>query len=147
MRTLVLLFCFAVFALPVLAQDISGTVTDEQGKPLGGVSVTLKKSKDSVVVKLAASNATGNYTFKSIPEGSYFVAVSHVGYADQRSNSFTLQGNGAEVPAFSLKKASGNLKEVVVSTRKPLIEVRAEKTILNIEGSVNAVGQNALELL
>ncbi|MBS1565739.1 MAG: TonB-dependent receptor, partial [Bacteroidetes bacterium] len=44
-------------------------------------------------------------------------------------------------------KGNANLKEVVVSSRKPLIEVRAEKTVLNIEGSVNAVGQNALELL
>jgi len=147
MRTLVLLFCFAVMALPVVAQDISGSVADEQGKPLAGASITLKKSKDSSVIKLAASTANGTYSFKEIPEGSYFVAVSHIGYLDQRSNAFALQGSGAQVPAFSLKKAGANLKEVVVSTRKPLIEVRAEKTVLNIEGSVNAVGQNALELL
>lgn len=147
MRTLILLFGLFVMTLPVLAQDISGTVTDEQGKPLAGASVTLKKSKDSAVIKLEASNATGSYSFKSIGDGSYFVVVSHVGYADQRSPVFSLQGSGASVPALSLKKASGNLKEVVVSTRKPLVEVRAEKTILNIEGSVNAVGQNALELL
>ena len=147
MRTLVLLFSIVVMALPVLAQDISGKVADEQGKPLGGASVTLKKSKDSVVVKLGASTAAGTYSFKGIPEGSYLVAVSHVGYVDQYSKVFALQGNGVEVPAFSLKKAGANLKEVVVSTRKPLIEVRAEKTILNVEGSVNAVGQNALELL
>ncbi len=147
MRTLLLLFGLFVMTLPVFAQDISGTITDEQGKPLAGASVTLKKSKDSVVVKLEASNANGSYVFKSMPEGRYFVVISHVGYADQPSGVFSLGGSGAQVPAVSLKKASGNLKEVVVSTRKPLIEVRAEKTVLNIEGSVNAVGQNALELL
>lgn len=134
-------------ALPVLAQDISGSVADEQGKPLAGASIALKKSKDSSVVKLAASTANGAYSFREIPEGSYFVTVSHIGYLDQHSSAFKLQGSGAQVPALGLKKAGANLKEVVVSTRKPLIEVRAEKTVLNIEGSVNAVGQNALELL
>lgn len=44
-------------------------------------------------------------------------------------------------------KVSGNLKEVVVSSVKPVIEVKADKTILNVEGSINAVGQDALELL
>src|SRR4029078_12247028 len=51
------------------------------------------------------------------------------------------------VPALQLSKGSGNLKEVVVTTRKPAIEVRADKTILNVEGSINSVGQDALELL
>src|SRR5882724_4588356 len=122
MRTLLLLFGLFVMTIPVLAQDISGTITDEQGKALAGASVTLKKSKDSVVVKLAASSNNGSYSFKTIPEGSYFVVVSHVGFVDQRSGIFALQGSGAEVPAVTLKKATGNLKEVVVSTRKPLIE-------------------------
>ncbi|MBS1567355.1 MAG: carboxypeptidase regulatory-like domain-containing protein, partial [Bacteroidetes bacterium] len=52
MRTLILLLCFAAMASPVLAQDINGSVTDEQGKPLSGASVTLKKTKDSSIVKL-----------------------------------------------------------------------------------------------
>jgi iron complex outermembrane receptor protein len=39
------------------------------------------------------------------------------------------------------------LKAVTVVSQKPVIEVRADKTILNVEGSVNAVGQDALELL
>jgi len=147
MRTLILLICFAAMTLPVIAQDVSGSVADEQGKALAGASVSLKKAKDSSVVKLAVSSSAGIYSFKGIAEGNYFVTVSHIGYADQRSNAFTLQGNGVELPALGLKKLSGNLKEVVVNSRKPLIEVRAEKTVLNVEGSVNAVGQNALELL
>ncbi|MDP9230939.1 MAG: outer membrane beta-barrel family protein, partial [Bacteroidota bacterium] len=46
-----------------------------------------------------------------------------------------------------LTKTTGNLKAVEVNTTKPMIEIKADKTIFNVEGSVNAVGQDALELL
>ena len=33
------------------------------------------------------------------------------------------------------------------TNKKPLIEVKADKTIFNVEASINATGSNALELL
>lgn len=139
-----LLFCAAV----TNAQQITGNVKDDQGKALSGATVTLKKVKDSALVKLAATNATGQYSFTSITAGNYFVAVSYTGYAAKNSAAFEVSGAGdITVPEISLTKASGQLKEVVVAARKPMIEVKADKTILNVEGSINAVGQDALELL
>ena len=80
--------------------------------------------------------------------GKYFLNVSYVGHASKNSASFEYSGTGdMSAPEFTLPKVSGNLKEVTVVSRKPVIEVRADKTILNVEGSVNAVGQDALELL
>jgi len=51
------------------------------------------------------------------------------------------------VPGTVLAKATSDLKEVVVVSHKPVVEVKADKIILNVEGSINAVGQDALELL
>lgn len=139
-----LLFCAAV----TNAQQITGNVKDDQGKALSGATVTLKKVKDSAIVKLAATNAAGQYSFTSITAGNYFVAVSYTGYAAKNSAAFEVSGAGdITVPEVALTKASGQLKEVVVAARKPMIEVKADKTILNVEGSINAVGQDALELL
>src|SRR5206468_2729461 len=41
----------------------------------------------------------------------------------------------------------GELKAVTVTTTKPMVEVKADKTILNVEGTINATGNDALELL
>lgn len=132
----------------LLAQNIKGTIQDEQGKLLSGASVALKRAKDSSVAKLAVTNASGKYEFPAIQAGNYFVNVTYVGHTTSNSSVFEYSGSGDMVaPAMSLSKASGNLKEVTVVSRKPVIEVRADKTILNVEGSVNAVGQDALELL
>src|SRR5258708_25938786 len=46
-----------------------------------------------------------------------------------------------------LSRVSADLKEVVVTSHKPPVEVKADKIILNVEGSINDVGQDALELL
>src|SRR5204862_628487 len=44
-------------------------------------------------------------------------------------------------------KVPDNLSNVNVVAKKPMVEVKADKTIVNVEGTINAVGSNALELL
>ncbi|MEP7163545.1 MAG: TonB-dependent receptor [Ferruginibacter sp.] len=130
------------------AQKISGSIKDEQDKTVAGASASLKRAKDSSLVKLSVSSATGKYEFLNVPPGKYFVNVSHVGKMPQNSPVIEVSGNGdAVVPEITLSKVPANLKAVVVTSKKPMIEVKADKTILNVEGSINAVGQDALELL
>ena len=132
----------------LFAQQITGSVKDEQGKGLASATVVLKKSKDSSSVKFAVTNNEGQYTFNNIEAGSYFLNISFVGYNSRNSDRFEVSGSGVVTAnEIQLVKTSGSLKEVVVTTRKPVVEVRADKTILNVEGSINAVGQDALELL
>ena len=39
------------------------------------------------------------------------------------------------------------MKGVTISSQKPMVEVKADKMILNVEGTINATGNDALELL
>ena len=149
MRKIVtLIVMFMATVLYTKAQKINGSVKDDQNKAIAGASVSLKRAKDSVLVKLAVSNASGKFEFNNIPSGKYFVSVSHVSSVTQNSSSIEVSGNGdVSVPEMTLAKVPANLKAVVVTSKKPMIEVKADKTILNVEGSINAVGQDALELL
>ncbi len=143
------LFLLIIFSYESLvAQHITGISRDNQGKPLAGASVALKNNKDSSVVKLSISAPTGQYEFSTISPGKYFISVSHVGYISRSSAVFEVKPEGVTaVPAIELSHAPKDLKEAVVASRKPLIEVKSDKIILNVEGSINDVGQNALELL
>ena len=51
------------------------------------------------------------------------------------------------IPALALATKTSALAEVSVVAKKPMIEVRADKTIFNVESSINATGSNAFELL
>jgi len=149
MRSTLILLSVILYCTALQAQQVTGIAKDDQGKPLSGTSVALKKVSDSSLVKINVSDSTGKYEFLNVPAGKYFINVSHVGFLPGNTAAFEVRTeiNNTVTPAISLVRLSSNLKEVVVSSSKPIIEVKADKIILNVEGSVNAVGQNALELL
>ena len=146
MRTLLLLFFVSLFGA-ASAQTISGTAKDDAGAPLSGATVALVKAKDTSVVKLAVAGSNGAYSFSNINQGAYRVMVSHVGYNPALSASFSVANDNVTAPALTATKAASDLKGITVSARKPMVEVRADKTVLNVEGTINAAGSDGLELL
>ena len=136
-----------LFPLASFSQSISGTVKDDQGKALSGASVALKKTSDSSIVKIALSGTSGTYKFQSIPSGKYFLNTTFVGFAADNTPAFEHSNDSTTAPSIILVKGSGELKAVTVTATRPIIEVKADKTVLNVEGTINAVGQDALELL
>ena len=148
MRKIALLSASLFWMVAAFAQQVTGNVKDQQGKALSNSTVSLLNAKDSSVVKLEASNSNGSYTFTGIKAGKYMVSMTHIGYSPVYSAPFEFSGSGEmSVPALQVSKITGNMKEVVVTSKKPMVEVKADKTILNVEGTINSVGTDALELL
>jgi iron complex outermembrane recepter protein len=127
------------------AQKVTGLVNDEKGKGLEKTTVSLLRAKDSSVVKLSVTSKDGVFSFQS-EAGSYLVSTSHIGYATAYSKVFEVAGD-VTVPTIDMAKISGEMAGVTVTTKKPMVEVKADKMVLNVEGTINAVGNDALELL
>jgi iron complex outermembrane receptor protein len=142
-------FVFLLMIAPSITySQISGSVQDDQGKPLSGASLALKNAADSAVVKLAVSHSGGLYTFSGVSAGTYYINVTFIGYTSSAATvHFAFSGSPIKAPIIVLKKASADLKEVTVTATRPIIEVKADRMIMNVEGSINAVGQDAFELL
>ncbi|HMO62928.1 MAG TPA: TonB-dependent receptor [Ferruginibacter sp.] len=146
-------FTFLLFAALCLswsaqAQTISGKVKAADGKALSKATVSLLNAKDSTVAKFGVTDANGAYTIPLVKSGKYLTSTSFVGYKTTYSDVFEVAGADVKLPEVVLSATSGkDLAEVQVVAKKPMIEVKADKTILNVEGSINAVGQDALELL
>lgn len=146
-KILPLLSAFILLAFTSIAQNIKGLVKDAEGKPLANASVSLLSAKDSSVTKLAVTNAAGEYRFDNIKAGRYLINSSYVGFAPAYSPAFEVANADVAVTAIALVKANHDLKDVVVTSKKPIVEVKADKTILNVENTINATGSDALELL
>jgi len=144
--TMLLLSALAL-NLAVNAQKISGVVKDQQGKGLEKATVTLHRAKDSVAVKFAATDKTGAYTLIATAPGTYRISVTNVGYAPTVSAPFELATSDITAPELTITKAEKALAGVTVNSKKPMVEVKADKTIMNIEGTINATGNDGLELL
>jgi len=142
------IFVFLFATVSLNAQQISGSIRDSQKNAISASTASLLRGKDSVIVKLATSDKDGHFAFQDIKAGRYLVRISHVGYANKYGQAFDYDAkNNFSVPELEISVLSKELKAVVVTSQKPMVEVKADKTILNVEGTVNATGSNALELL
>jgi iron complex outermembrane receptor protein len=144
---LLLLLLLTTATLFSKSQQINGFAKDEGGIPLNGATVSIIKTADSSTIKLAVTQANGSYSFSGIKEGNYKVLVTYIGYRPSSSLKFSFNSSDVTVQEIKLSKIPGSLNNVTITAQKPMVEVKADKTILNVEGTINAVGSNVLELL
>lgn len=127
---------------------VSGKVKNEQDKPLEAVTVSLLKAGDSSLIKTALTDTSGLFEIERETGGSFLLSYTTVGYARAFSAPFQLEaGKNFTVPPLQLKPEHQRIADVVITSKKPMIEVKPGKVVFNVEGSINATGSNALELL
>jgi outer membrane receptor protein involved in Fe transport len=131
-----------------LKTSVTGNVNDNAGKPLAAVTVSLLQAKDSSLAKADVTNTDGQFEIVAPKAGSYLLSYGIIGYDKHYSAPFELQaGQNYNAGSVKLTVAVKRLQDVTVTARKPMIEIKADKTIFNVESSINATGSNALELL
>ena len=153
MKKLTILLLVLMSALNLFAQDasgnITGKVTDNTGqKPIDAATISLYKSADSSLVKINLSDKEGKFYFENIASGNYYIAASFVGYAKVFSENVVVNAKSiTNVGTLQLAKNETALKGVVISAKKPLIERKIDRTIINVDASITNAGTTALEVL
>src|SRR3989337_3694055 len=153
MKKINLILCFLSFSLASLfAQNaetgIQGRIVDENKEPVSCATISLFNASDSTLAKAGYSTEDGSFIFTHIALGAYYLNVSFVGYDVYSLSPIEVSGNEiTNVQQISMSPFATELGEVVVTTTRPLVEVKPDKTEFNVEGSSNAIGNNALELL
>jgi len=139
------LLSLSSFTYAQTALRVTGSVTDKDSKGIDAATVALLKSTDSSFVKAELTDEHGHYEIAT-EAGSYMLRIISPGYSDRFVPAFTVASN-IDLPVVVMEKKEVSLKEVAVVSKKPMIEIRADKTVFNVENSINATGSNALELL
>jgi iron complex outermembrane recepter protein len=153
MKKKILAITIAILSITIQAMaqapnKISGVITDSKGKGLQAVTISLLNAKDSSLVKADVSDVNGNFEIATTKPGEYLLNYSAIGFEKKYSKNYNLaDGQSINAEKISLAEASKNLQDVVVVSKKPMIEVKADKTVFNVEQSINAQGSDALELL
>ena len=149
MKNAIILFLFVLFSIDVSAQEslIRGAVSDAGGEPVSYATVQLKSNLDSSLVKAAITELAGEFQIVAKP-GEYFLEISYVGYQTYRSRNFKVVLEGElDLGAMTILEMAEELEQVVVKAARPLVEVQPDRTVFNVDGSINANGSDALELL
>ena len=151
-KNLLALIVFTALSFASNAQNankISGIIKDGNEKTIESATISLLKAADSAVVKVAVADKTGAYHFENIAAGKYLVHVTATGHDAGFSSLLDVKESDVviEVPAITLQPATKSLGNVVVTSKKPLIEQKIDRMVINVEASVTNVGASALEVL
>ena len=112
--------------------QLSGTVRDEGGGVLPGVTVTVTQT-DTGLVRTAVTNETGGYVLPNLPPGPYRLEVALQGFRTYVQTGIVLQVGGT--PTVNAVLGVGALEEsVTVEAAAPLVDVRS--------AGINAVVDN-----
>ena len=144
--SLILLF-LSLFA--VAQKTVSGKVVDEKSQTIPFASVTILRQADSVKAHTAITDTAGNFSMPGVGTGNYLVKISYIGYKDYYTAVIALNQNQQpyHLGEIRLKADSRALNMVTISVQRPVIEQTLDRTIMNIEKSVLAEGNTAMELL
>ena len=122
---------------PALAQGeagIAGTVADDVGGVLPGVTVEASSPALIEQVRTVFSDGAGNYRITNLPSGTYSVRFSLPGFTSVVREGIVLQG--AFVADVDASMAVGGLEEtVMVEGIVPLVDVRTtrQQTVMPAE--------------
>lgn len=151
-RTILSVLFFSIIFSTAFANKetgrIEGKVLDSENAPISFANVLLYNSADSSLVKAEYTDDNGSFQLLNITDGTYWINVTFVGLPEYNTESFRVNnGQALILPTISMAAEGVELTEVVVKTTRPIVEVHADKTVFNVDGSINATGSDAMELL
>ena len=155
MRKIITMLTAALMSFSLISQaqvkdgKVSGMVVDGNVKTIESATITLLRFKDSSVVKLSVANKEGKYEFEAVPEGRYLVSITAAGHSKEFSEIFEISAAKSDVTlkTIELIPVAKSLSEVTVTAKKPLIEQKLDRMVVNVEASVTNVGASAMEVL
>lgn len=141
------LFLFLLISAATLcsmsAQDLKGTVNDEQGHPVEFATVALRSLPDSSVITGVITDINGQFTIERKGTERGFVQISSVGYETQDIAVSAF----AKEQSITLKSDNKVLDEVVVSKVRPKTTISGDAVVTSISGSVLEHAGNSLDVL
>src|SRR5579872_6755975 len=106
---LVLVSCMSVpltASAQALSSDVVGSVTSADGTPIAHALVQLTSRN---LQRQAHSDATGAFSFYSVPQGTYLVVVTAAGYARLSGLTIDVRPEIATPLTIQLVRSSGSL--------------------------------------
>jgi len=145
---LLIIISVSIFA-QTPAASISGKITDGgDQKIIDAASVSLFEGSDSSLVKINITDKAGNFEFQNVLPGKYYLLATSIGHLSTYSPMINVQaGKSVSIGELKLTPEIKTLKGVTVTAKKPFIERKIDRTIVNVDASITNAGTTALEVL
>jgi hypothetical protein len=129
--------------------SIRGLAQDNKSQALASATALLRQATDSTLVKGVICNDLGIFQFENLSAGNYFVEVDMLGYAPVFSKPISVNNDPGNIDLGNLQLSEDHtmLNEVSVVAKRPFLEQKIDRTIVNVANSITNAGGNALQVL
>jgi outer membrane receptor protein involved in Fe transport len=142
-----LLLCAAT---PLLAQtaSIQGQLQDTEAQAVAFANVALYELPDSNLVKVEVSDESGIFRLQNLSAGNYYVVSSFVGYNDLQTEMLQLEADKRlDLEVLKMQSSAIALEGATVTARRAMVEIKPDRTVFNVQGTINSIGSDAISLL
>lgn len=145
------LLCFFLGLSNLAAKEfslITGQLQDKKGQVVPFANVALVEAENGAMITGAVSDEAGKFSIESARTGKVQLVVSSIGFQTFKTEVFEIKpGFEKDFGLIAIEEEMGNLQEVTVRSTRPDIVIEADKTIVNVEGTVMAEGNTALDVI
>jgi hypothetical protein len=139
--------CCAFISLTLSSQQISGKIINGNNKEVYYANVALYSLPDSVLLDGVASDENGEFTLINVKDGNYYLVASMIGYNDVNSETITIANQHFEGLKLILIEDSQMLDLVTVKARKPLLEQKADRMVVNVADNLTSANGTLLDVM
>ena len=127
---------------------IRGRVLDETAAALSYANVVLYAASDTSIVKVEVTDDDGAYLIPGVEPGRYFIGVKYVGLPDAATGAFDIGAGETRAQGdITFAPQAEELAVATVTAQRRIVEVKADRTVFNVEGTINAAGGDGMSLL
>ena len=121
-------------------QDVGGRVIDQNGEPLGFVSVALLTA-DSTYIQGATSDENGAFMIQTT-DACCILRLSFIGYRTQY-----VDVKGSDVGIIQMEEDQPTLSEIIVKGQMPKTKLTGNSMVTTIQGTILSQSGTAKEML
>ena len=143
---IILFTLLACWTSLTVAQTLRGTLQNDNDEAVEYAAVMLLSMQDSSLVKATTSDEKGRFVFTNPAPDSYLLRVRNLGYSPYET-TVLFGSRNEDLGVIRLKASSEELEGVTITAEKPMVQVLADKTVFNVQNTINATGTSAFELL
>ena len=150
-----LALCFSFLFFPAFAQQpqppakgkISGTLVDDKNAPVSYATVTLLRN-DSVAVNGDLSKDDGSFSITGTGIGTFKLKIESLGVKTKMlSVTVTDDAPNKDLGKIKVTETDNTLKDVSITGEKPIMELKVDKKVFNVEKNTTTAGGSATDVL
>lgn len=138
----------ASIAIYSQSANIQGKLVDESGEAVIFANVALYNFADNSLAKVETTDESGIFKMRGLAPSTYNLVATFVGIPDLKQDNIVLkEDEQLDLGLLSFAPASVELTEATVTAQRAIVEIKPDRTVFNVQGTINSTGSDAIALL